>query len=262
MSAGSKINAVRSLLAGDPVFLAGSLVAEHEHGLRNAHSDIDIFCPTQQVLIATGQKLLCQGYTLDDKFKRVWARWLKYGMKGWHTNSLRIISPGGDETNLVYKLSDGHPTTSLSQVLESFDFGLLGVGWDLERDVFADLRPFLFPEWTGNDPMQPLPLMPKKRSDWRNGFISQYNGIREIGRYAKYHGYGYDMSLIKDDLTTGYWAAATYFSNSFEEDKRKLGQMYELIAKHIEFDNYTELEEAAKKIDYSDELDVIMAALE
>ena len=81
MQASAIIADVRSLLTGEPVFLAGSLVAEQAYGKNNAHSDVDLFCPTSQVLISVGQKLLCNGYTLDDRFSRVWARWLRYGFK-------------------------------------------------------------------------------------------------------------------------------------------------------------------------------------
>jgi hypothetical protein len=259
MSASAIIADVRALLAGDPVFLTGSLVAEETYGKTNAHSDVDLFCPTSQVLIATGQKLLDSGYTFGDRFDRVWARWLRYGFKTWHTNSLRLMAPNGMETNLVYKLSDGHPTTSLAQVIESFDFGLLAVGYDLERNSYHDMRSYLFP---GMDPDGPLPMMPNKRMNWRNGFISQYNGLRECGRYAKYHRYGYDLSLVKDDLTEGYYSAAAYFSTHFDADKKQLGLIYEVIGQHIEMDNLDQLELAAKQINYSDSLDVIMAALE
>jgi len=259
MTASAIIADVRSLLAGEPVYLAGSLVAEQTYGKSNCHSDVDLFCPTPQVLIATGQRLLCNGYTLDDRFGRVWARWLRYGFKQWHTNSLRLHDANGIETNLVYKLTDGHPTTSLGQVLESFDFGLLATGYDLEADRFMDMRGYLFP---GLDPDGPLPLMPAKRSNWRNSFISQYNGLREAGRYAKYHGYGYDLTAVKDDLVTGYWAASSYMSTHFDADKQLLGRIYEAIALHIEADNISELTLAAKQIDYKDSLDVIMEALE
>lgn len=259
MNASDIINDVRALLTGEPVFLAGSLVAEQTYGLSNAHHDVDLFCPTDQVLIAVGQKLLDHGYKLDDRFSRVWARWLRYGFKRWHTNSLRLMSPTGIETNLVYKLTDGHPTTSLSQVLESFDFGLLATGYDLEWDEYRDLRAYLFPDL---DPDGPLPLMPNKRSNWRNGFISQYNGLRECGRYAKYHGYGYDMSAVKDDLVTGYWSAASYMAGHFDAEKNQLGKIYEAIAMHIEDDHIDELTKASALIDYKDSLDVIMEALE
>lgn len=265
MDAATKIADVQALLSGEPVFLAGSLVAEWAYGKSNAHSDVDLFCPTDQVLIATGQRLLCHGYTLDDKFERVWARWKRYGFKKWHTNSLRLFSPTGVETNLVYKLTDGHPTTSLSQVLESFDFGLLGIGIDLEDGVVRDLRPFLFPDLVNsNQPRYfgPLPMMPNKRTNWRNGFISQYNGLRESGRYAKYVTYGYDLSLVKDDLVTGYLAASYYLLDHFKDEKQALGRIYEAIAQHIANDNVAQLSKAMKEVDYNDALDVIMEALE
>jgi hypothetical protein len=259
MSASAIIADVRQLLAGDPVFLTGSLVAEEAYAKTNAHSDIDLFCPTPTVLMAMGQKLIDSGYKFDDRFDRVWYRWLKYGFNKWHTNSLRLVSPHGLETNLVYKLQGGNPTTSLAQVIESFDFGLLGMGYELESNSYRDLRSYLFPH---HDPAGPLPMMPDKRDNWRRGFISQYNGLRETGRYAKYVGYGYDLSLVKDDLVTGYLSAALYLSTHFDQDKQQLGRIYEAIGLHIEADHITELTAASKQINYSDALDTIMEALE
>lgn len=263
MSASAIIADALSLLKGEPVFMAGSLVAAETYGLTDYH-DVDLFCPTGQVLVSTGQKLLCNGFTLDDRMSRTWYRWLRYGFKTWHTNSLRITSPGGIEYNLVYKLTEGHATTSLSQVLESFDFGLLGTGYEVETGQYRDLRPYLFPDkFTKNvGHPTPLPLMPNKRDNWRNGYISQYNGLRECGRYAKYTGYGYDMSLVKDDLVTGYLEASSYLSTHFDAEKQQLGLIYEVIAQHIELDNIDELARAAAKIDYKDSLDLIMEALE
>lgn len=268
VNAGVAIADVRTRLAGEPVYLAGSLVASEAYGKTDAWSDVDIFCPTPFVLIAVAEKLLHQGFTLDDRFSRTLWRWKRQGMKGWHTNSLRMQAPGGTEWNLVYKMHDGHPTTSLSQVLESFDFGLLGMGWDLELDEFRDLRPYLFadlcmPQGTFTvDPTVALPMMPAKRANWRGGFISQYNGLREAGRYAKYAEYGYDLTLVRDDLVTGYRQAWLYYSNAFEKEKQQLGAIYSAIADHIDANNIAELRKATKLIDYSDALDVIMAALE
>ena len=259
MEASAIIADVLTQCAGDPVFLAGSLVAEDTYGLSNAHADVDLFCPTPQVLMSQGQKLISSGYKLDERMARVWFRWLRFGFNHWHTNSLKLMSPGGIEVNVVYKLADGHPTTSLSQVLESFDFGLLGTGYECETGTRRDLRPYLFP---GMDIDGPLPLMPNKQANWAGGYISQYNGIREAGRYAKYFTYGYDLSLVKAQLVAGYEEAASYLSVHFDADKQMLGQIYEALSQHIEFDNIDELLAANASIDYKDSLDSIMEKLE
>lgn len=249
---------VMRLLHREPVFLAGSCVAAEAHGLAT-FNDVDLFVPTQQVLMTTSQILLSNGATLDDRFDRVWHRWKRYGLKGWHTNSLKLELISGIEVNVVYKMVDGHPTTSLAQVLESFDFGLLGVGYDIESDSYKDMRPFLFP---GMDVDGPLPLMPGKRDNWLNGFISQYNGLREAGRYAKYHGYGYNLTAVAADLVHGYRMAAMYHSTSFNEDKQLLAQIYTRIADLIEDDDMVELTEGYASMDFNDPLDQILEALE
>ena len=254
------IDRLRRQLHGSPVFIAGSCVAAEAHGHTTFH-DVDVFVPSQGVLFTAIQKLLDQGYYLDDRFDRVWYRWQRYGLKGWHTNSMRLFSLDNIETNIVYKLVDGHPTTSLSQVLESFDFGLLGVGYDLEQDVYRDLRPYLFP---GYDPQVggPLPMMPNKRDNWRRGFISKYNGLREAARLAKYHGYGYDMSMVMDDMVLGYRMAALYHSDHFDTDKQLLGEIYTILADRIEAEELEELASAYAELDFNDDLDVIMDKLE
>lgn len=250
---------VTPLLHRSPVFVAGSCVAAQAHGLPDGYSDLDVFVPTEQVLISTITTLLSNGYVMDDRFSRVWERWLRYGFKGWHTNSMKLESPHGVEVNCVYKIADGHPTTSLAQVLESFDFGLLGMGYDMETDQYRDLRPYLFP---GYDLAGPLPLMPSKRGAWRSGFISQYNGLREAGRYAKYHTYGYDLSLVKDDLVHGYHMVAAYHRTSFDEDKLLLAEIYETLAFKIKTDEIDELAESYKSLDFKDSLELILEALE
>ena len=247
------------LLRGTPVYLAGSCVAAQLHAKPEGFSDVDLFVPTQQVLISTCQILLDNGYTIPDRYDRVWHRWLRYGLKGWHTNSMKLHSRNDTETNVVFKIVDGHATTSLAQVLESFDFGLLGAGYDLEADVFRDLRPYLFP---GYDLMGPLPLMPNKRDAWRNGYISQYNGLREAGRYAKYHQYGYDLSEVAADLVLGYQMVALHFSTSDDKDKQLLGQIYRTLAEKIEHSHIDELAESYAQLDFKDPLDEILEALE
>ena len=250
---------VRQDLRGTPSFLAGSLVAAFTYEKPYAFDDADVFVPSPQALIANGQLLLSKGYTLNSRFERVWHRWIRFGFNNWHTNSLKLVSPQGFELNLVYKLVEKAPTKNLSSVLESFDFGLLASGFDLERDTFHDMRGYMFPS---QDPKGPLPLMPNKRDNWRAGFISQYNGLREAGRYAKYHTYGYDMSQVREDLLEGYFNAVAYLSQRDNPDKQLLADIYEAIAMNIEDDNIAELAEFGKKIPQLDSLDQIMEALE
>lgn len=252
------IDETATLLKGCPVYLAGSAVAAEVHH-KPAFGDVDLFAPSMNVLISTVQIMLDNGYTLDDRFDRVWHRWLRYGTKKWHTNSIRLHSKKDVPVNVVFKLVDGHPTTSLSQVLESFDFGLLGTGYDLETGTFRDLRPYLFPGYNVNGP---LPMMPNKRDNWRLGFISQYNGLREAARYAKYHGYGYDMTAVKDDLVMGYEQAASYFLGKFDQNKQLLGEIYAKLAERIGNDEIDELIESYQTLDFNDELDAILESLE
>jgi hypothetical protein len=260
MDASTAIAVALNDMAGFNAYLAGSAVAAQHYGLPYAWSDIDLFCPTSHTLIAAGQHLIDKGYKLDDRFSRVWVRWLRYGFKSWHTNSLKLVSPGGVETNLVFKTTEGHAATSLAEVIESFDFGLLCRGIETETRTWRDLESYLFPTHAGVN--GPLPMMPNKRANWRDGFISEYNGLREFGRYAKYHRYGYDLSLVKDDLATGYFEASVYMSNHFDPDKQKRGQIYELIGTKIQDDDIDDLIATAKQIDYKDSLDSIMEALE
>ena len=259
LPAASVIGQVRLDLRGTPSFLAGSVVAALTYGKPYAYDDADVFVPSPQALISNVQLLQDKGYTLNDRFERVWHRWIRYGFNNWHTNSIKLVSPQGFELNLVYKLVEKAPTKNLSSVLESFDFGLLASGFDLERDTFHDMRSYMFP----SRPAQgPLPLMPNKRDNWRAGFISQYNGLREAGRYAKYHTYRYDMSLVRDDLLEGYFNAVAYLSQRDNPDKQLLAQIYEAIALAIEDENIAELVEFGKKIPQLDSLDQIMEALE
>jgi hypothetical protein len=250
---------VRPLLDGQPVFLVGSAVAAKAHSNPNGFNDLDLFVPSPEVLVSTIQTLLHEGCTMNDRFSRVWYRWLRYGLKGWNTNSMQMQASNGLVLNIVYKLADKHPTTSLAQVIESFDFGLLAMGYDLESGEFRDMRSFLFP---GLDPEGPLPLMPGKRANWVNGFISQYNGLREAARYAKYRSYGYDMSAVKADLLTGYRAASLYHSVSFDKEKQQLGLIYQILGDKIQNDAIPELVASYKTLDFTDSLDLIMEALD
>ena len=250
---------VRELLLGRPAFLSGSSVSAHVYNLPDAYDDIDVFLPNMLALSSTAEHLLHEGFEVSDRFSRVWARWQEYGTNKWHTNSLKLVHPDLGEVNLVHKLVGGHPVTSLSGVLESFDFGLLAIGYDLRLGELQDMRGFLFPSMRLDGP---LPMMPNKAEAWKNGFISQYNGLREAGRYAKYCRYGYDMSLVKAQLLEGYQAAAEYLHNRDKPEKQQLADIYDKLYLMILLDEIDELHDASKQIIYLDALDDIMEKLE
>ena len=86
--------------------------------------------------------------------------------------------------------------------------------------------------------------------------------MRELGRYAKYIRYGYDMSLVQDDLVTGYMNAAAYMSNRTEPEKQLLSQIYYSAAEKVEANDLKDIEEFADLIVSTDQLDAIMDELE
>ena len=282
-SATATVPIVTGMLTGLPVFLAGSSAsAARTPGFELAYDDIDVFCSSPQSLISAAERLRSGGFEITDRYKRVYHRWMKHGFKGWHTNSLKLEGHGGVDVNLVYKLVDKHPTTSLAQVIESFDFGLLAHGFDCETQVWRDMREYLFPQHeaelaqaakaftvppSGNLIQVALPMMPIRRDDWRNGFISQYQGLREIGRFLRYNDYGYDMSLVYDDLLTGYKAASLFYSARTDKPELEMiGKIFESIAMSLEDSqlsgDWDKLREASEQIIFLDDLDAIMEALE
>lgn len=260
LTASDIISQVSSVVAGLPVFIAGSLVAEETYGLTNAHDDVDIFCASPEALAVTVERFLQEDYMLNDRNERVYQRWLLDGMGSWHTNSLKLTEPLDDiKVNLVFKTIKSKPVSTLTAVLESFDFGLLATGYDMLDGKKRDLRSYLFP---GVDVNGPLPLMPNKRDIWLNGFISQYNGLRQMGRYAKYVHYGYDMSAVKDDLLVGYDKIARHWEMSDLQDKVILGTIYRKAHEQIANDCIDELLTAAKVIPKLDSFDDILASME
>ena len=267
MSVHRAIAVVLDVVAGLPVFIAGSAAASSVHHQKVgdlAYSDIDVFCGSQNSLIAACQRLISKGAIIDERHERVWTRWLTHGFNKWHTNSLKLHM-GGIEVNCIYKLVDGHPTTSLSQVIESFDFGFLAVGIDARDSIMRDMRAFYFPREAARDELDgPLTMLPLRRESWTNGFISKYQGLRQAGRFVKYHDYGYDLSRVEPDILVGYQKAAAYLIDRGDADKQDLASIYQSLAMAIEDHDWQKLRDANVEIlhTFSDDLDVIMEKLE
>ncbi|AYD86163.1 hypothetical protein SEA_BURRO_20 [Microbacterium phage Burro] len=264
IDAATAIGEVSQIVAGLPVYIAGSSAASAQpHAPSDtAYDDIDLFFASESGVIAGVQRFLDAGYIIEPRHQRVWSRWMKMGLGKWHTHSIKLVSPTSPpmDVNCVFKIVDGHPTTSAAQVIESFDFGLLSHAFDCELMVWRDMRSYLFPQIADLD--GPLPLLPLRQASWQGGFISQYQGLREIGRYIKYLDYGWDLSLVKPDLVTGYWSVSKYLLDRGDPERTKLGGIYETLALNIEQDDFTLLRDAAKEIMFMDDLDKIMEALE
>lgn len=248
-----------------PAFLAGSSAAAVVYGKPYAYTDIDLFVPNQGSYFALVQHLLRSGYSFEsDRFERMWDRHLTFGFKAWHTNSMKLLDDTtGTEVNVIYKRVDGHETTRLSQVIESFDFGLLGVGYETETGVRKDMRPYLFPHIAAIGASTPLPMMDYRAVTVGKGYMSQHIMMRTAGRYARYAStYGYDLSLVKPTLIAGYQCFADYKLARTKPEDLTLGQIADTLGQHIEHDLFAELLEFEKKLVVADGLDEIMEALE
>ena len=263
ISAGPAVSKVLDEVAGLPAFIAGSSVSAMVHDKPQAYTDIDLFVPNPGTYFATVQRLLAEGYELEsEKFEKMWNRHLRYGFNNWHTNSMKLMDRVADlEVNVIYKRVDGHETTQLSQVLESFDFGLLAVGFDAATRRFHDMRTYFF--GAGANAGGPLPLLPYRQDTVGLGYMSQHIMLRTPGRYARYaHTYGYDLSLVKPTLVQGYAAYAAYKLNRTKDEDIQLGQIAQALGAHIERDEFDELLGFEKGLPTADGLDMIFASLE
>lgn len=248
--------------AGLPAFLAGSSAAAVAHDKQHAYTDVDLFVPNPGCYFTLVQHLLNNGYHIEgDRFLKMWRRHLSYGFNQWHTNSMKLLDDStGTEVNVIYKRVDGHETTRLSQVIESFDFGLLGVGYETETGKYRDMRGYLFPDATD---LAVLPMMEYRSDTVGKGYMSQHIMLRTPGRYARYaSSYGYDLSLVKPTLVSGYLGFADYKLNRTKPEDQTLGKIASAIAFHLDNDNMSELIQFEADLPKADGLDDIMESLE
>lgn len=265
ITAAQAVDTVLTVMHGLRGYLTGSAAAaaDKDHagigGFQFAYHDVDVFFGTEQEWVRSIQFLLDRGFQFGDRGEMLWNRILHYGTHGWHTNSMKLLSPGGIELNLIFKKVGGNTTTSLSAVLESFDFGLLSLGWETETGIFRDARSYQFDDL---DPHGPLPLLPWRRESIRQGHFREHQGMRTFGRAARYfHEYGYDGSMVLPDLIEGYQNAATYMLDRIEPEKKQLGNIYQSVATYLEFQEWDLLIKASEALPSSNDLDVIYEIL-
>ena len=228
-------------------------------GFDRSYSDVDLFVGSENEWVRSIQYLLDHDYTFGDRMEMLWYRVLHYGTHGWHTNSMRLINPQGIEVNLIYKTVGRKPTSSLSQVLETFDFGLLAMGWETEDGTFRDARPYQFP---GLDADGPLPLLPWRAEAFKQGHFREHQGLRTFGRAARYFSdYGYDGSAVIPDLVVGYHAAADYYENRTKPEQIQLGNIYRSVAFHLGDQDWDKLREASDLLPRMNTMDEIYELL-
>lgn len=244
-------------------YLAGSSVAAAASGKQFSYSDVDLFTPNQGSYFALVSHLLNNSYELwDSASERLWDRHQRFGFNNWHTNSLRLRHQlSGTEVNTIYKKVDGHETTRLSQVLESFDFGLLATGYETENGRYHDMRPYFFGQRT--DVNGPLPMLPYRQDSISQGFMSQHVMLRTAGRYARYaHTYGYDLSRVKPTMVQGYEQYHAYKARRTKPDDLVLADIALALHEHIANDEFDRLLEFEASLPTLDGVDQILASLE
>jgi hypothetical protein len=239
--------------AGFNATAAGSYVSAMEYDKPDAWGDVDIFAHNQFELVHMVADALTRDWEFaTDKDSKIWNRWMRFGMSNYRTNTIHL-SNGQWDMNLTYKTYEGHPVGSLPQVIETFDWGLLAMGYDLRARRFLDFRSTYFMDYDWNQ----LPMMDERMARWSAGLIVPYTGIRQAGRYHKYaHTYGYDLTLVKPVLSQGYEIAGVYHSeNQWDTDKQTLGQIFLRLGEAVASDDWDTLAEADNSLPVHRDLD-------
>ena len=228
-TARQQVDEIRSLLAGRPGYLVGSSVAGAIYD--RDFSDVDVFVPSVAALSSITQFLLSSHAVLDAQEERKWSRWNDYGLGDWSTNSIKIETLSGIEVNVVYKVVNKTPLTTLHGVLGSFDFGYVAMGYDLKDNTFHDGREFWFGK--GCD-FNHLGMLPDRARQWRNASLSRYTGVRQGERFAKFARRGYDMKPSIDALVTGYRCTAAHYQTKDDPEYQVYAPLYLELANLIE----------------------------
>lgn len=230
-------------------------------GFEKSWHDVDLFVGSDLQWVRSIQYLIDHGYEFgDERMEMIWRRVLNFGTKGWQTHSMRLTSPEGIEVNVIYKTVNRAPTDSLSKVLESFDFGLLALGWETEDGTFRDMREYMF--GSGIDLHAPLPLLPWRREQIQQGHFREHQGLRMFGRAARYFGdYGYDGSLVVPVMSEGYFNAAQYYQNRSKPEDLVLGNIYAHVALLLDDGDWAQLAESSAALPGMDTLDELYQKL-
>lgn len=239
---------------------AGSVVSAQQYGKPDSWGDVDIFAHNQFELVRMVEYSLCNDWEFaTDKDAKTWNRWMRFGMSNFRTNTIHLTN-GEWDMNLTYKTYEGSPVRSLAQVLETFDWGLLAMGYDLRSSRFFDFRSVYFMDMDWDR----LPMMDERMARWSAGLIVPYTGIRQAGRYHKYHHvYGYDLGAVKDVLVQGYEIAGAYhLDNQWDAEKQTLGQIFLRLGEAVAADDWATLAEADNSLPVHRDLDEFLGRID
>lgn len=265
IKASDAVNLVVDQAKGLRCYLTGSSAASAVKardgiaGFEDCYSDVDLFVGSENEWVRSIQFLIDRGYTFGPRMEMMWTRVLHFGTHGWHTNSMKLHNPEGVEVNLIYKTVARKPVASLSQVIETFDFGLLALGWETETGIYRDMRPYMFGDVDLNGP---LPVLPWRKEQIEQGHFREHQGLRMFGRAARYFlDYGYDDTLVRPVLVEGYQNAASYYKDRIEPEKIRLGEIYQAVSFLMEDGDWTQVKAAADLLPKADELDELYTML-
>ena len=263
---------VCTVFEGAPAVLVGSSVAIAAYGLTGTGNDLDIFVSNEFAFGSLTAKAVSYGFVMaDDRDAKMVRRWQRNGIGSFHTNTTHLTSPEGVDVNITFKKAHGRALSTVSDVVESFDFGHLAMGFDLELGTFHDYREVLFTDYlrkqgkTFGD-LTALPFLPHKEEAWQQGLISHYSAIRQFARYVKHYDYGFHLTEVTETMVKGYNIAADYWggrdgSDSQKEEYRLKAGIYRLIANKMKAHDIVDMRASVAHIDFTDPLDAVYDSL-
>lgn len=252
-------------LEGGEGWAVGSGVVLDAYGIDAVPGDLDVFVPTREALMVNAQRLISEcGGKLDNgkpdgRMSRIYRRWQRRGIN-FHTNSLRVDMPQGFQINLVWKLADNVPLMTMAAVLESFDFGELGIGYDLKTGKFREMRPYFFPG--GEPPWLDMGLIDSRLEAVEMGAFTSYTGIKMVARWKKYSmDYGLPMTLAAEQMCDGLQVAADYSRTRTDFDHQIRAVLYDRLIEAIIVRDADTIDEVDAALDRRDSLDIIMESI-
>ena len=253
---------VFALFQGQAASLVGSAVSANEYGL-DTFTDVDVFFADKSALQYGLGLCVAQGWVLHPTSERRLKFTHRWGGKAFHVETYRL-DKDGVELNLTVKLLGGKPVRNTAEVLLSFDFGALLVGYDCLADSFEDarldLRPAFFPQFDTKS--SAYPMVPDKRRAWVRGEFGKYNSFRQAERVAKYAMRGYDMSYVVPDLITGYEQRVEDLQLNPTPHNLALIDIYVQLCEHLDAQEWELVFEAMHELDANAELEELQVVFD